>query len=90
MCDGELSCGGNSSYHAEGKQEILVNRTKTPKLGMHMKTINSGLLRQRITNQLRTNKASDRISSSKLLSVPFKKLSNVNSAYDTMMLSTRN
>ena len=34
----ECSSGRSSQQHAEGKHEILVNRTKTPKLGIHMKT----------------------------------------------------
>ena len=37
----ESSCNGNSGTHAEGKHAITVNRTKTPKLGIHMKTATS-------------------------------------------------
>ncbi len=37
----EASCGGNSSSHAEGKHDFFVNKTKTPRLGIHMKSLNN-------------------------------------------------
>ena len=36
--DRDCSIGNNSSTQAEGKHDFTVHRTKTPKLGIHMKT----------------------------------------------------
>lgn len=40
------SSEGNSSTHAEHKHAITVKRNKTPKIGVHMKTISVGMGRK--------------------------------------------
>ena len=48
--DRDASIGNNSSTQAEGKHDFTVNRTKTPKLGIHMKALTnkSGIASKRL------------------------------------------
>lgn len=84
---GDSSSGCNSSSHAENKHEILVNRTKTPKLGIHLKST----LRECGTKK--TNPAPqfrNQISSSNHLSVPGKaSLKNLMGGTSSMTVSTQ-
>lgn len=99
--DRELSCGGNTATQAEGKTAHALNHTKTPKLGMHLKTVIANRLSRKanLDTASRKHRIKANVSTLKFLSVPGAKsrtnnnnmqTSSADTACQTAMLSTWN
>lgn len=98
--DRELSCGGNTATQAEGKTAHALNHTKTPKLGMHLKTVIANRLSRKANLDAagRKQRIKANVSTLKFLSVPGAKsrtntnmhTSSADTACQTAMLSTWN
>lgn len=82
--DRDLSSGANSSSHAENKHVITVNRTKTPKIGIHMKNFNNCMRRKVVVTSPQQN-----VQQGKHLVLPHQKDVEMNGSSSQAQLSTR-
>lgn len=83
----DLSSGCNSTSHAENKHEIMINKTKTPKLGMqHLMTTQKSV----VNGKNASPKLPRQIFATNHLSVPQLKPSTKIANYSSTQLSTRN